>query len=38
MMAALLRGKAGPTPVSAWAESDFPRVGEMAEWSKAHPC
>jgi hypothetical protein len=37
-MSALLRGKAGSTPVSAWTERVIPRDGEMAEWSKAHPC
>ena len=37
IMAAFLRGKAGPSskPLDG---KHFPQVGEMAEWSKAHPC
>jgi hypothetical protein len=37
IMAALLRGKPAPSDESL-GRKQFPQDGEMAEWSKAHPC
>ena len=38
MMAAVLRGKDRPLASKPLGRKQFSQDGEMAEWSKAHPC